>query len=56
VALPDYGSIERWRPDIPLRPRAHPSPLDSLGLSPVPNILTRAHLRFLGFRQIEWDE
>jgi hypothetical protein len=53
-ALPPHRPYERF--DSPLRPRAHPSPLDLLGLCPVPNILTRAHLRSLGFREIKWDE
>lgn len=51
-----YGFIEHWGPEITLRPRAHPSPIDLLGLSPVPNILTSGHMRALGFREIKWDE
>ncbi|KAJ7337641.1 hypothetical protein DFH08DRAFT_964606 [Mycena albidolilacea] len=52
--LPPHRPYERF--DSPLRPRAHPSLLDLLGLCPVPNILPRAHLRSLGFREIKWDD
>jgi hypothetical protein len=49
------GFIEHFSPHI-LRARAPPSPLALAGLSPVPDVLTRAHMMALGFRIIKWDE
>lgn len=47
--------IEYSDPPV-LRPRAPPSPSGSIGLSPVPDLLTTTQMQALGFRLVKGDE